>query len=612
MKIKYTVVFIVGLILCSPSIALGIHNTTSESYNYSTSSSQNFKTYATGLLPGGPSLPQGKYFTGRTPSYWDWRDATYSGITGDWTTEIKDQGNCGSCYAFGSLAALEAVMKIHSNNPDLSVDLSEQFMVSCGQEWVSGIFGCGGAFVSPTFEFIEEYGAIPESCFPYVSGGSGYEPSCSDKCGNWQDLVIQIDDWHTIAEDIESIKNALIQYGPLSTTMTVYSDFYSYPGGVYEHSGDEETNHIVAIVGYDDSLSCWICKNSWGDDWGEDGWFRIAYGNCRIEEDTIYFEYTDQTEPFVNVKMHRIKMIGDIEGILEFGADWSYRISVFDGEEWIDQINDDYATNDDDHTEDVLHRFSIYTPEPEITIKVWDRDILSGDDLADVSGYEGGGADNDISDRRGAIFHGYYDVVENELIEIDTVIVEGDFYTTSGTYPPDNGDNPDQENDAKVWFDISDNYEPPIPELNVVGQLSSEVRVGTAHHHLGTFIVENIGIDPHGWSESYLDWEISQVPEWGQHWEFEPNGGFDLASGESVSVEVYVDAPAEEDEFEGTIEVRNSKDHSDLAEIPVLLKTPLFYKGFLWHLFEFLKDVLQKYIQSSFILKVLDVLLTLS
>lgn len=608
MKVKIFSIVLIGTMILASTGVVGVYNSTEKNFeNDCGCDAVETQAYRTGLLSDGPELPEGIQLTGTVPTYWDWRDAEHNGVTGDWTTDIKNQGACGSCYAFGSLAGLESVIKIKSGDPDLPIDLSEQFMVSCGQEWMSGILGCDGAYFSPTFNFIETYGAIPETCFPYVSGGSGYEPPCSDKCPNWQDLVVEIDDWHTVSSDVESIKNALIQYGPLPTAMVVYGDFYSYPGGVYEHPGPDPdpTNHIVAIVGYDDSLNCWICKNSWGTGWGEDGWFRIAYGDCKIEEETVYFEYTDQSEPHVKVKMHRIKMIGEIEGFLEFGADWSYRISVFDGDEWVDQINNDYSTDDDDHTEDVMHRFNIYTPQPEITIKVWDRDFWSGDDLADVSGHEGGGADNDITDRRGAIFHCKYDVVEDELIEIDTVIMDGGYYTTSGTYLPDGGDNSDEENDAKVWFDIFDNYEPPEPDLNIIGTLEGDVKVGTDHYYLGSFIVENIGVDPSGWGDSYLNWEIFEVPEWGSNWEFDPDSGTNLPSGESITVDVYVDAPNEEDTFNGTVKVRNSDNHNDFGTVSITLKTPLIKNGFLWYFFEFLKNIFQRYFQFSILLQVL-------
>jgi C1A family cysteine protease len=70
----------------------------------------------------------------------------------------------------------------------------------------------------------------------------------------------------------------------------VYQDFFSYRSGVYRHvSGGAAGGHCVEIVGYDDAQGCWICKNSWGANWGEGGFFRIAYGECQI--DTWYGPY---------------------------------------------------------------------------------------------------------------------------------------------------------------------------------------------------------------------------------------------------------------------------------------------------------------------------------
>jgi hypothetical protein len=77
---------------------------------------------------------------------------------------------------------------------------------------------------------------------------------------------------------VEVLKNALYTYGPLVTTMGVYSDFYYYKNGVYSYtSGTFQGGHAILIVGYDDAAQCFIVKNSWGTGWGEAGFFRIAY-----------------------------------------------------------------------------------------------------------------------------------------------------------------------------------------------------------------------------------------------------------------------------------------------------------------------------------------------
>ena len=545
--------------------------------------------FRTGMLPARETLPQGTIFAGEPLSQWDWRHATYNGQTGDWTTPVKNQGDCGSCYAFAPLGSIESLIKITEGDHDLSIDLSEQFIVSCGTEWMSDdILGCEVAYSPAPYNFITTYGTLPESCFPYVSG-SGSVPPCSTKCSNWEDLIIDIDGWHTVANDITSIKNALIQQGPLSAGMVVYDDFFGYSGGVYEHPGSDPDpmNHMVVIVGYDDAQNCWICKNSWGIGWGEDGWFRIVYGDCKIGQEILYFDYVPQIGPQVNVKIHRILAIGDIEGWLEGEADWSYRVQIYTGSQWIEQINDAYSSNENDHTEDVTHQFHVRTLTPEITIKFWDRDLITGDDLADVSGYIGGGTDNSITDVRGAICHCRYNLITNQIIQIDSIIFEGGYATSSGTYQPDGGENSDEENDAKVWFQVSDSYTPPEPNLQVLGSLNGSVKIGTDHYALGSFTVENIGIDPQGLSDSYLDWEIADTPDWGSNWVFEPNGGTNLPSEVPVTVSVYVDVPDEQGTFTGSVKIWNKENHGDYGYVTVHLVAPvegtLLQQHFFWN-----------------------------
>jgi hypothetical protein len=278
-------------------------------------------------------------------------------------------------------------------------------------------------------------------------------------------------------------------------------------------------------------------------------------------------------------------MIGEIEGWLEGDADWSYRVQVYTGSQWLEQINDDYSSNEDDHTEDVIQRFHVQIPTPEITIKVWDRDFLSGDDLADVSGHEGGGTDDSTTDVRGAIFHCQYNLITNQIIQIDTIIYEGGYATTSGTYQPDGGDNSDAENDAKVWFQLTDSYEPPEPNLQVSGALQGNTKIGTNHYALGAFTVENIGSDPEGFSDSYLDWAIIETPAWGSNWVFEPNSGMNLPSGNPITVYVYVDVPDEQGTFTGSVKIWNTENHADYGIISVQLIAPIQKTVLQWNLF---------------------------
>ena len=81
------------------------------------------------------------------------------------------------------------------------------------------------------------------------------------------------------------MKANLVNNGPQITGMAVYDDFFSYKSGIYKHvAGDLAGYHCVNVIGYDDNEGCWICKNSWGTGWGESGFFKIAYGECGIDD----------------------------------------------------------------------------------------------------------------------------------------------------------------------------------------------------------------------------------------------------------------------------------------------------------------------------------------
>ena len=218
------------------------------------------------------------------PSSFDWRN--YNG--GDWTTSIRNQGQCGSCWAFGAIGALEAAINIEYDNPEVDMDLSEQYLVSCSPD-----NGCWGGFANRSFEWMYETGgAIPESCFPYIAENG----SCDDKCPNWENYLLPIGNyWTAINQSDEVIKQALIENGPLVADVAVYDDWFEYRHGILEHPRQEsetleDINHQPVIVGYNDNEQCWIVKNSWGTRWGEDtygitgekGWCRIKYGDYFI------------------------------------------------------------------------------------------------------------------------------------------------------------------------------------------------------------------------------------------------------------------------------------------------------------------------------------------
>jgi len=206
-----------------------------------------------------------------------WRD--YQGH--DWITPVKDQSSCGSCWAFAGVGALEAIVRIRMNDPYLDIDLSEQFLVSCS----SG--SCSGGYASTAMTFLTKTGTPDEECMTYAAANL----PCSNACQDWDERKTRIVSWSYVPDDVESIKAALVQE-PLNTTMMVYEDFSYYEDGVYEHvSGGLLGGHAVVLVGWEDENECWIVKNSWSEEWGEDGFFRIKWGDSSIGEYTGFQNY---------------------------------------------------------------------------------------------------------------------------------------------------------------------------------------------------------------------------------------------------------------------------------------------------------------------------------
>jgi C1A family cysteine protease len=201
---------------------------------------------------------------GPAPAAFDWRSK--AGLT-----PIKDQGQCGGCWAFGTVASLENAVKIFAGQ---TVSISEQEMISCDTDFT----GCDGGYFA--LDHLTQPGGALSRDFPF-SGGD-------ESCKSGLSYPFHFDSWSYVGSADQStppsnddIKAAILQYGVVSAVMDATDSFMAYSGGVYNDCQTEtvdEVNHMVAIVGWDDQTQSWIGRNSWGESWGESGYFNIQYG----------------------------------------------------------------------------------------------------------------------------------------------------------------------------------------------------------------------------------------------------------------------------------------------------------------------------------------------
>jgi C1A family cysteine protease len=224
-------------------------------------------------IPEDEGIPYEETFTA-VPATFDWRNIDGNGTS--FVTPIRNQRSCGSCWAFATAAGLESYTLMTQNIPNYNLDLGEQILISC-----YNTNGCSGGSPSGASYYLKTTGLPLESCFPYEAydaNDGGNSVFCSEACANWQQNTYKIMNYGSVSKNVSAIKDALVSYGPLVTTFSVYSDFFSYNGGIYSYTtGTYQGGHAVLIVGYDDVNQCFIVKNSWGTGWGESGYFRIDY-----------------------------------------------------------------------------------------------------------------------------------------------------------------------------------------------------------------------------------------------------------------------------------------------------------------------------------------------
>jgi hypothetical protein len=241
----------------------------------------------------------------RVPRSFDWRAVKHqNGSTVDYTTRLRSQGSCGSCYAFAVTAMAESRVRIASRGAD-QVTLSPQHMMACS----ATNQGCMGGFPFLVAKHAHEVGFVPDSCLPYDPHNFDCEASCGDS-----DIYYSSPEYGYIGgyyggSSEAGMMRELVEHGPFAVGLFAPRALFFYTSGIMQlgrvtpaegrrEAHWEETNHAVLIVGYGvdetvgrDPIKYWIVQNTWGSEWGDHGFFKIVRGvdECAIESMAVFF-----------------------------------------------------------------------------------------------------------------------------------------------------------------------------------------------------------------------------------------------------------------------------------------------------------------------------------
>jgi cathepsin B len=229
--------------------------------------------------------------------------------------EIRDQGSCGSCWAFGAVSAMSDRICIASGG-NSNAEISAEDLLSCCDSCGDG---CNGGFPEAAWSFFQDTGIVTgglynsqqgcrpysiEACEHHINGSRppckkelDPTPKCVHKCEASYKVTYNKDKHfgttvYSVDSDETQIMTELMKHGPIEAAFTVYDDFPLYKSGVYKHTSQTALGgHAVKMIGWgvEGGVKYWLVANSWNTDWGDNGYFKIIRGinECGIESELV-------------------------------------------------------------------------------------------------------------------------------------------------------------------------------------------------------------------------------------------------------------------------------------------------------------------------------------
>ncbi|KAA0008277.1 MAG: hypothetical protein FE036_02405 [Thermoplasmata archaeon] len=522
----------------------------------------------------------------------------------NYVTSVKSQTG-GTCWCHGTMAALEGNLLMTGEwNMAEEPNLAEYHL-----DWWNGFNKFyNGDLDPPTGNGLDvHYGGDYRVASAYLTRqGAVY---CKDANDDSEEDAVWFDspplqfnesyryyyprniEWYNAGENLEKIdliKEKLMEHGAIATCMCYSGEFIDYNNYTHYQPPDDNTppNHAIAIVGWDDNKAtqapqpgAWLCKNSWGSDWGLDGYFWISYYDkwCGKHPEMGAVSFYDVVEmPYKYVYYH------DYHG-------WRDTMHVKEA------MNAFVAKNDT-----IIEAVSFYNAADNVNyiVKIYDR-------------FENGILEEELCNQSGRIeYTGYHTIDLNKPIAFEK---GDDFYIylklSKGGQPIDcTSEVPvllgsTQRNTivkstahfgesyfklGSKWIDLhfikpsanfcikafGNPWKPTKPDLKCYGEINlNDVKPGRKIE--ASFIVKN-----EGQPSSSLDWKIAEYPEWGK-WKFEPEEMKYLKNGKEAIVKVTIVIPKEENKvFNGSIKVVNTENESDYGIVHVSIATSMHYERF--------------------------------